>query len=190
MVRSLFNNNNLSWNFCKMRQLFLLAYIHYILTLHVCGIAFEYNKGKRIQQSKDSMFVGVVVLRYRHWLTECHDSLRYSRRSLTTLIIICDSYLLADLVISFSPSSHILQIGLHVGSRNQDECLLYFLRLPIEEKFNKKDSALTQDVDVIPFGRSCNPVMYTMTFLASVVSPQVAASAAKAAMGTCYHIVI
>ncbi|XP_067936073.1 SWI/SNF complex subunit SMARCC2-like [Watersipora subatra] len=80
------------------------------------------------------------------------------------------------------------KIGEHVGSRNQDECLLYFLRLPIEEKFSDQDSALSYDGNVIPFGLSCNPVMYTMTFLASVVSPQVAASAAKAVMEVFSHL--
>uniref|UniRef100_A0A0A9YL28 SWI/SNF complex subunit SMARCC2 n=1 Tax=Lygus hesperus TaxID=30085 RepID=A0A0A9YL28_LYGHE len=74
----------------------------------------------------------------------------------------------------------------HVGSRTQDECILHFLRLPIEDPY-------LEDSDVggalgplgyqpIPFSKAGNPIMSTVAFLASVVDPRVAASAAKAAM--------
>jgi SWI/SNF related-matrix-associated actin-dependent regulator of chromatin subfamily C len=76
----------------------------------------------------------------------------------------------------------------HVGTRTQDECILHFLRLPIEDPF-------FEDVDLgsggalgplayqpIPFSQAGNPIMSTVAFLASVVDPRVAAAAAKAAM--------
>ena len=77
----------------------------------------------------------------------------------------------------------VLQVGEHVGSRNQDECILYFMRLPVEEKFTDKTESLHHADDVIPFARSSNPVAYLMAFLAHVVDQKVAASAAKAALG-------
>lgn len=78
-----------------------------------------------------------------------------------------------------------LQIGEYVGTRNQDECLLYFMRLPIIERMT--DTDIPQVDDVIPFGRSSNPVAYTMSFLASVIEPRVAACAAKAALGKLHY---
>lgn len=74
----------------------------------------------------------------------------------------------------------------HVGSRTQDECILYFLRLPIEDPY-------IEDTEVggalgplayqpIPFSKAGNPIMSTVAFLASIVDPRVAAAAAKSAM--------
>ena len=75
----------------------------------------------------------------------------------------------------------------HVGSRTQDECILHFLRLPIEDPY-------LDDIDgpynglgplafqPVPFSKAGNPIMSTVAFLASVVDPRVAASSAKAAM--------
>lgn len=37
----------------------------------------------------------------------------------------------------------------------------------------------------IPFSKSGNPIMSTVSFLASVVDPRIAAAAAQAAMGEC-----
>ena len=75
----------------------------------------------------------------------------------------------------------------HVGCRTQDECILHFLRLPIEDPFLIEDEAptLTSGVDQyqpMPFSKSGNPIMSTIAFLASVVDPSVAASAARAAL--------
>lgn len=71
----------------------------------------------------------------------------------------------------------------HVGSRTQDECILHFLQLPIEDPYleNMKDVTppLTQP---IPFSKQGNPIMSTVCFLASVVPPPVAAAATKAAL--------
>lgn len=75
----------------------------------------------------------------------------------------------------------------HVGSRTQDECILHFLRLPIEDPY--LDDPETGGgamgplaYQPIPFSSSGNPIMSTVAFLASVVDPRVAATAAKAAM--------
>merc|ERR1712001_344035 len=75
----------------------------------------------------------------------------------------------------------------HVGSRTQDECILHFLRLPIEDPYLEDPEhgggALGPlAYQPIPFSSSGNPIMSTVAFLASVVDPRVASSAAKAAM--------
>lgn len=73
----------------------------------------------------------------------------------------------------------------HVGSRTQDECILHFLRLPIEDPYLEDSSASLGPLayQPVPFSQSENPVMSTVAFLASVVDPRVASSAAKAALG-------
>ncbi|XP_015182602.1 PREDICTED: SWI/SNF complex subunit SMARCC2 isoform X3 [Polistes dominula] len=73
----------------------------------------------------------------------------------------------------------------HVGSRTQDECILHFLRLPIEDPYLEDggpEGLGPLAYQPVPFSKAGNPVMSTVAFLASVVDPRVAASAAKAAM--------
>ncbi|KAK6639223.1 hypothetical protein RUM43_007493 [Polyplax serrata] len=75
----------------------------------------------------------------------------------------------------------------HVGTRTQDECILHFLRLPIEDPYLEDPEAGGGCLgplayQPIPFSKAGNPVMSTVAFLASVVDPRVAASAARAAM--------
>merc|ERR1712112_281494 len=75
----------------------------------------------------------------------------------------------------------------HVGSRTQDECILHFLRLPIEDPYLEDPEHVGGALgplayQPIPFSSAGNPIMSTVAFLASVVDPRVAASAAKAAM--------
>uniref|UniRef100_A0A1B0AJ93 SWI/SNF complex subunit SMARCC2 n=1 Tax=Glossina pallidipes TaxID=7398 RepID=A0A1B0AJ93_GLOPL len=72
----------------------------------------------------------------------------------------------------------------HVGTRTQDECILHFLRLPIEDSYLEDDGGFLGPLGCqpIPFSKSGNPLMSTVAFLASVVDPRVAAAAAKAAM--------
>lgn len=72
----------------------------------------------------------------------------------------------------------------HVGTRTQDECILHFLRLPIEDPYLEDDGGFLGPFGCqpIPFSKSGNPIMSTVAFLASVVDPRVAAAAAKAAM--------
>ena len=74
-----------------------------------------------------------------------------------------------------------------MGSRTQDECILHFLRLPIEDPYLEDPEAGGGALgplafQPIPFSSSGNPIMSTVAFLASVVDPRVASSAAKAAM--------
>lgn len=79
------------------------------------------------------------------------------------------------------------KVSEHVGSRTQDECILHFLRLPIEDPYLEDSSASLGPLayQPVPFSQSENPVMSTVAFLASVVDPRVASSAAKAALGEC-----
>merc|ERR1711953_890735 len=73
----------------------------------------------------------------------------------------------------------------HVGSRTQDECILHFLRLPIEDPFlEKSESGALGPLAYQPIGvsNSGNPIMSTVAFLASVVDPRIAQVASKAAM--------
>lgn len=72
----------------------------------------------------------------------------------------------------------------HVGTRTQDECILHFLRLPIEDPYLEEDSGYLGPLacQPVPFSKSGNPIMSTVAFLASIVDPRIAASAAKAAL--------
>nr|NVI75811.1 moira [Cucujiformia] len=74
----------------------------------------------------------------------------------------------------------------HVGSRTQDECILHFLRLPIEDPYLEDPEAGGAlgplGYQPIPFSKAGNPIMSTVAFLASIVDPRVAAAAAKSAM--------
>ncbi|KAM9722644.1 SWI/SNF complex subunit SMARCC1 isoform 2-T2 [Menidia menidia] len=76
------------------------------------------------------------------------------------------------------------KVSEHVGSRTQDECILHFLRLPIEDPYLESSEASLGPLayQPIPFSQSGNPVMSTVAFLASVVDPRVASAAAKAAL--------
>jgi len=72
----------------------------------------------------------------------------------------------------------------HVGSRTQDECIMHFLQLPIEDPYLEEEGALGPlAYQPLPFSQAGNPVMSTVAFLASVVDPRIAAAAAKAAIG-------
>lgn len=72
----------------------------------------------------------------------------------------------------------------HVGTRTQDECILHFLRLPIEDPYLEDDGGFMGPLayQPIPFSKSGNPIMSTVAFLASIVDPRIAAAAAKSAM--------
>jgi SWI/SNF related-matrix-associated actin-dependent regulator of chromatin subfamily C len=77
----------------------------------------------------------------------------------------------------------------HVGTRTQDECILKFLQLPIEDPYLDPSSEKLSSGSLgplayqpIPFSQSGNPVMSTVAFLASIVDPRVASAAAKAAI--------
>jgi SWI/SNF related-matrix-associated actin-dependent regulator of chromatin subfamily C len=85
----------------------------------------------------------------------------------------------------------------HVGTRTQDECILKFLQLPIEDPYLDPSSSMYTSSSTtnsgaqhlgplayqpIPFSQSGNPIMSTVAFLASIVDPRVASAAAKAAI--------
>ncbi|KAL1493167.1 hypothetical protein ABEB36_011276 [Hypothenemus hampei] len=74
----------------------------------------------------------------------------------------------------------------HVGSRTQDECILHFLRLPIEDPYLEDLESCGAlgplAYQPLPFSKAGNPIMSTVAFLASIVDPRVAAAAAKSAM--------
>ncbi|CAF1245096.1 unnamed protein product [Rotaria sordida] len=72
----------------------------------------------------------------------------------------------------------------HVSTRTQDECILKFLQLPVEDPYLEGNGCSSGSLayPTIPFSQSGNPVMSTVAFLASVVDPRVASAAAKAAL--------
>ncbi|XP_050355107.1 SWI/SNF complex subunit SMARCC2 isoform X2 [Nymphalis io] len=78
------------------------------------------------------------------------------------------------------------RVAAHVGSRTHDECILHFLRLPIEDPYLNDTSASgvlgPLAYQPIPFSKTGNPVMSTVAFLASVVDPRIASKATRAAM--------
>ncbi|XP_066934633.1 SWI/SNF complex subunit SMARCC1-like [Clytia hemisphaerica] len=77
------------------------------------------------------------------------------------------------------------KVSEHVGTRTQDECIMQFLKLPIEDPYLEKDSTGFLGplaFQPTPFSQSGNPIMSTVSFLASIVDPRVASAAAKAAV--------
>ena len=77
----------------------------------------------------------------------------------------------------------------HVGTRTQDECILKFLQLPIEDPYLDPTTAQFAQAPLgplayqpLPFSQAGNPVMSTVAFLASMVDPRIASAAAKAAI--------
>ncbi|MFH4982734.1 hypothetical protein AB6A40_009443, partial [Gnathostoma spinigerum] len=75
----------------------------------------------------------------------------------------------------------------HVGTRTQDECILRFLQLPIQDPYLEEGGVESEILgplayQPVPFSQSGNPVMSTVAFLASVVDPRIAATATKAAI--------
>ena len=86
------------------------------------------------------------------------------------------------------------KVSEHVGSRTQDECILHFLRLPIEDPFIDDDFGGGHlgplAFQPVPFSQTGNPIMSTVAFIASVVDPRVASAAAKAALGMYSYLVL
>ena len=72
----------------------------------------------------------------------------------------------------------------HVGTRTQDECILKFLQLPIEDPYLENNGSALGPLayQPVPFSQNGNPVMSTVAFLASIVDPRVAGAAVKAAL--------
>ncbi|CAD5122759.1 DgyrCDS11167 [Dimorphilus gyrociliatus] len=79
------------------------------------------------------------------------------------------------------------KVSEHIGTRTQDECILHFLRLPIEDPYLDEENGGSAAMGPLayqptPFSKSGNPIMSTVAFLASVVDPRIAAAASKAAL--------
>ncbi len=90
-------------------------------------------------------------------------------------------------------------VARHVGTRSKEQCVMHFLQLPIEDPYLNEPSADLGplryasslsggigggvDTTALPFAKSDNPVMSVVAFLASAVSPGVAAAAAQSALG-------
>ncbi|KAH8740971.1 erythrocyte membrane protein PFEMP3 [Cryptosporidium ryanae] len=71
----------------------------------------------------------------------------------------------------------------HVGNkRTPQECVAYFIQLPIEEPFMRNVNPSTHTKLSFPFMDVSNPLMTQIALIASVVNPVVAASAAKSAL--------
>ena len=71
----------------------------------------------------------------------------------------------------------------HVGTRSAQQCIQKFLALPIEDPYLATESDIGPlRFGRIPFEQADNPVMSVVAFLAGVVSPGVAAEAAKTAL--------
>jgi SWI/SNF related-matrix-associated actin-dependent regulator of chromatin subfamily C len=75
-----------------------------------------------------------------------------------------------------------------VGSRTLDECILRWIQLPIQDPFLEEGDGASAVLgplayQPVPFSQAGNPVMSTVAFLQSVVHPQIASAAAKAALG-------
>jgi SWI/SNF related-matrix-associated actin-dependent regulator of chromatin subfamily C len=89
------------------------------------------------------------------------------------------------------------RVAEHVGSRDQAECVLQFLRLPVADPYldaGSKALALSRGgaaalPQPVPFSATQNPVLSTVAFLAAVVDPAVAAAAAHSALRVyCKHM--
>ncbi|KAK9884258.1 hypothetical protein WA026_005207 [Henosepilachna vigintioctopunctata] len=74
------------------------------------------------------------------------------------------------------------KVAQHVGSRTQDECILHFLRLPIEDQFLDKLPSGPFSFQPIPFSKLGNPVVSIIAFLASIVDSKVVNVATDSAL--------
>jgi SWI/SNF related-matrix-associated actin-dependent regulator of chromatin subfamily C len=76
------------------------------------------------------------------------------------------------------------KIAAHVGTRTKEQCLLQFLQLPIEDTYagRTQESLGPLQYHRTPFTSKDNPILSLAALLASVVDPEVAKSAAEAAV--------
>ncbi|TBU62639.1 SWIRM-domain-containing protein [Dichomitus squalens] len=71
----------------------------------------------------------------------------------------------------------------HVGTRSAQQCIRKFLQLPIEDPYVAAEGDMGPlRFARVPFEQADNPVMSVVAFLAGVVSPGLAAEAAKTAL--------
>lgn len=71
-------------------------------------------------------------------------------------------------------------VAAYVKTKTVEQCVLHFLKMGIQDPLLEMEAFSFPETS-IPFNYSLNPVMTTVAFLASVVHPGVACSAAKAA---------
>ncbi|GAA6061079.1 hypothetical protein JCM10212_006280 [Sporobolomyces blumeae] len=74
------------------------------------------------------------------------------------------------------------QVAAHVGTRTKDQCIVKFLKLPIEDRFLDGADAGPLKYARNPVDRDDNPVLHVVSFLASAVDKDVAAKAAGEAI--------
>ncbi|KAJ3416696.1 hypothetical protein HDV05_000526 [Chytridiales sp. JEL 0842] len=78
------------------------------------------------------------------------------------------------------------KIAEHVGTRTKEQCIHQFLDLPIVDPYvdtDKPEKLGPLQFDTAPFSGVDNPVMSVVAMLASIIPPEVAKAAAKAAVG-------
>ncbi|KAL0491447.1 hypothetical protein AKO1_000874, partial [Acrasis kona] len=70
------------------------------------------------------------------------------------------------------------------NNRTKEQCLMHFVQLPIEDDFlvDAQEVTSSSNEQPMPFADSTNPIMSTIAFLSSMVSPSVASAAAQAAL--------
>ena len=75
------------------------------------------------------------------------------------------------------------RVAEHVGTRNQHQCIMQFLQLPIEDPYvDPSNLNGLEDLVPVPYSQQGNPLMTTVAFLSSVVDPRVAKQAAESAL--------
>ncbi|GAA6015051.1 hypothetical protein JCM10207_008713 [Rhodosporidiobolus poonsookiae] len=76
------------------------------------------------------------------------------------------------------------KVAEHVGTRTKEQCIVRFLKLPIEDPFLEATQADLGPLQYarLPFSKTDNPVMSVVAFLASAVDKKVAAKAAGEAI--------
>ena len=73
-------------------------------------------------------------------------------------------------------------IAEYVGTKTREQCIFYFLQLPIDEPYRENEQHNVLEHKRTPFSQADNPVMSILAFLASAVDPKVASAAADAAI--------
>lgn len=74
-------------------------------------------------------------------------------------------------------------VSCHLGNtRTPQECVAYFIQLPIEEPFMRNINPSKYTKPSFPFMDVSNPLMTQIALIASTINPVVAASAAKSAL--------
>ncbi|CCH42967.1 SWI/SNF complex subunit SWI3 [Wickerhamomyces ciferrii] len=76
-------------------------------------------------------------------------------------------------------------ISNHVGTKTVEQCIIRFLKLPIEDQFlgdSKQNLGPLKYAPYLPFQQSDNPVLSTVAFLVSLVDPEVVKAATSSAI--------